>query len=84
MEKNTLTVRAERKNPVGEGTEMVAAEHPRGIFSRQLILDDALEPDNVRANYNVGVLTLRIPVTEEAKPRRIAIEIKRDQQQIGA
>jgi HSP20 family protein len=52
---------------------MIAAERPRGVFSRQLILGDTLDTDRVHASYTAGVLTLRIPVAEKAKPRRIAI-----------
>ncbi|GAB2708059.1 Hsp20/alpha crystallin family protein [Arthrobacter bambusae] len=74
VERNVLTVKAERPDPVGEGTELIASERPRGVFSRQLILGDALDTDGVKANYDAGVLTLRIPVAEKAKPRRIEIE----------
>ena len=84
VEKNVLTVRAERKNPFGEDTELVAAERPRGVFSRQLILGDAMETDNVQASYDEGVLTLRIPVAAQAAPRKIEIETKGGQQQINA
>lgn len=81
VERNVLTVRAERKNPTGEKTELIAAERPRGVFSRQLILGDALDADAVKAGYDAGVLTLRIPVAEKAKPRRIGIETKKNQRQ---
>lgn len=74
VEQNTLTVRAERKDPTGKGTEMVASERPRGVFSRQLILGDALEAEKVKASYDAGVLTLRIPVAAQAAPRKIEIE----------
>src|SRR6185437_7596193 len=74
VERNVLTVKAERPDPVGEDTELIASERPRGVFSRQLILGDALDTDGVKANYDAGVLTLRIPVAEKAKPRRIEIE----------
>lgn len=84
VERNVLTLRAERKAPVGEGTELVASERPRGVFSRQLILGDAMETENVKANYDAGVLTLRIPLTEQAAPRKIAIETKAEQHQISA
>ncbi|MDQ0864708.1 Hsp20/alpha crystallin family protein [Arthrobacter globiformis] len=84
VEQNALTVRAERKAPVGEGTELLASERPRGVFSRQLVLGDALETENVKANYDAGVLTLRIPVAAQAAPRKIEIETKGGQQQIGA
>jgi HSP20 family protein len=72
VERNVLTVKAERPPRDGE-YEMVAAERPRGIFSRQLILGDTLDADQVSASYDSGVLTLRIPVAEKAKPRKIAI-----------
>jgi HSP20 family protein len=83
VEQNVLTIKAERKNPVGEGTGMFASERPRGVFSRHLRLGDALETENVKAGYDAGVLTVRIPVAEQAKPRRIEIETS-DQQQISA
>ncbi|WP_432574223.1 Hsp20/alpha crystallin family protein [Kineococcus sp. SYSU DK005] len=73
VERNVLTVRAQR--PVHEGTdEMIAAERPRGVFSRQLILGDNLDTARVSAAYRDGVLRLRVPVAERAKPRRIAVE----------
>ena len=85
VDKNVLTVRAERKNPAGRDTEMVASERPRGVFSRQLILGDAMETENIKAGYDAGVLTLRIPVTAQAEPRKIEIETKGGQQpQINA
>jgi HSP20 family protein len=73
VERNVLTVRAERHGSTGEDTEMIAAERPRGVFSRQLILGDTLDTDRLQASYTAGVLTLRIPVAEKAKPRKIAI-----------
>jgi HSP20 family protein len=81
VERNVLTVRAERKNPTGENTELIAAERPRGVFSRQLILGDALNADAVKAGYVAGVLTLRIPMAVNAKPRRIGIETTQNQRQ---
>ena len=84
VERNVLTVRAERPEPAGEGTEMIAFERPRGVFSRQLILGDTLDVENVKATYDAGVLTQRIPVAEKAKPRNIEIETKGTQQEINA
>lgn len=84
VEKNVLTVRAERKDPVGRDTELVASERPRGVFSRQLILGDAMEAENVKASYDAGVLTLRIPVAAQTAPRKIEIETKGGQHQINA
>lgn len=80
VERNVLTVRAERGEPAGEGVELIVSERPRGVFSRQLILGDTLDTDNVKASYDAGVLTLRIPVVEQAKPRKIEIETKRRQE----
>ena len=74
VERNVLTVKAERR-PVAEGdnVEMQVAERPLGVFSRQLFLGDTLDAENIAANYESGVLTLRIPVAPQAKPRKIAI-----------
>lgn len=84
VERNVLTVRAERKDPAGEGTDMVASERPRGVFSRQLVLGETLNTDHVHASYDAGVLKVRIPVLEEAKPRKIEIQSGGQQQQIKA
>ncbi len=73
VERNVLTVKAERKALQGD-RELLAAERPRGVFSRQLILGDTLDTEHVQAVYDGGVLTLRIPVAEKAKPRKIAID----------
>lgn len=73
VERNVLTVRAERP-PLTEGCEYVAAERPRGVFSRQVILGDTLETDQIQAAYHDGVLRLSIPVAERAKPRKITVQ----------
>ncbi len=73
VEKNVLTVRAERGKPTGEGVEMLAAERPQGVFTRQLFLGETLDTDRIEANYDAGVLTLSIPVAEQAKPRKVEI-----------
>lgn len=72
VERNVLTVKAERPGHDGD-TELIAAERPRGVFSRQLILGDTLDTERVAASYDAGVLSLRIPVAEQAKPRKITI-----------
>jgi HSP20 family protein len=84
VERNVLTVKAERPDPAGKDVELIASERPRGVFSRQLILGDTLDAEHVKAAYDGGVLTLRIPVTEKAKPRKIEIETKEAQHQIAA
>jgi HSP20 family protein len=57
---------------------MQVAERPLGVFSRQLFLGDTLDTDSIEAHYDAGVLTLRIPVAEAAKPRRISISESSD------
>ena len=71
VERNVLQIHAERKGP--ENAELVVAERPRGTFSRQLILGDTLDTDRLEATYDAGVLTLRLPVAEKAKPRRVSV-----------
>jgi HSP20 family protein len=74
VERNVLTVKAERRPvAIGEHVEMQVAERPLGVFSRQLFLGDTLDTEHIDAAYDAGVLTLRIPVAEKAKPRKIAI-----------
>ncbi|MDQ1536111.1 MAG: hypothetical protein QOE58_504 [Actinomycetota bacterium] len=73
VERNVLTIKAERPITEPQDTEVLAAERPRGIFSRQLVLGDNLDTDHVNAEYDAGVLRLTIPVSEQAKPRKIAI-----------
>jgi HSP20 family protein len=73
VERNVLTVKAERTPTYGEDVELQVAERPRGVFSRQLFLGDTLDVDRIEANYDAGVLTLRLPIAEKAKPRKIEI-----------
>ncbi len=80
IERNVLTVKAERPGRDGDA-EMVVAERPRGVFSRQLFLGETLDADRVSAAYDAGVLQLRIPVAEQAKPRKIAISSSTEEQQ---
>jgi HSP20 family protein len=72
VERNVITVGAERPRADAD-TEMIAAERPRGVFSRQFVLGDNLDTSSIDASYEGGVLTVRIPVAERAKPRRIEI-----------
>ena len=73
VERNVLTVKVERPVPESKDAELIAAERPRGVFSRQLILGDNLDTDRVQAEYDAGVLRLTIPVSEQAKPHKIEI-----------
>jgi HSP20 family protein len=72
IERNVVTVRAERP-AVDPDREMLATERPRGVFSRQLVLGENLDTERIEASYTEGVLRLRIPVAEKAKPRKITI-----------
>ena len=84
VERNVVTVKAERP-PRASDAELIAAERPRGLFSRQLILGDNLDTEHIAASYDGGVLTLAIPVAEKAKPRKISITTKgADRQSINA
>lgn len=73
VEKNVLTVKAERYFP-DEQAEVLVSERPQGSFTRQLVVSDSLDTEKVAASYEAGVLTLRIPVSERSKPRRIQLE----------
>lgn len=72
VERNVITVKAERTH-LSDDVERLAAERPRGYFSRQLVLGDNLDTNNISANYDAGVLALEIPVAESAKPRKIEV-----------
>ncbi len=73
VERNVLTVRAERRADRREGDEVLAAERRYGTFTRQLFLGDTLDATRVEAAYDAGVLTLTVPVAEVAKPRKVTV-----------
>lgn len=74
VERNVLTVTVTAERPtLGEQQQLLAAERPRGVFSRQLVLGDTLDTERVDASYASGVPALRIPVAERAKPRKIGV-----------
>ncbi|HJY44315.1 MAG TPA: Hsp20 family protein [Propionibacteriaceae bacterium] len=81
VERNVLTVRADRPALNGN-VELIAAERPSGVFSRQLILGDNVDLDKISASYHDGVLSLEVPVAEKAKPRKIAVEAANGQRTI--
>ncbi|MFC3993290.1 Hsp20/alpha crystallin family protein [Actinoplanes siamensis] len=82
VERNVLQVKAERRRHTRDGAEVVISERPMGVFSRQLFLGDTLDTENLVASYDGGVLTLKIPVSDKAKPRRIAISANGGRKQI--
>ena len=81
VENDLLTVRATRAWVRAEGDQIQIAERPQGEFSRQLFLGESLDRDHLTANYENGVLTLTIPVAEEAKPRKVEITHAEDRVQ---
>jgi HSP20 family protein len=78
VERNVLTVHAKRPD-LDSDREMVSAERPRGVFSRQLFLGETLDTDKIEASYSGGVLRLTIPVAERAKSRHIQINSEEKQ-----
>lgn len=72
VEDRTLTIRAERRDE-GEIEQWLSHERPAGTFARQLTLGYGVALDRIEADYTDGVLTLTIPVAEEAKPRKIEV-----------
>ncbi|GGR73917.1 hypothetical protein GCM10010269_11130 [Streptomyces humidus] len=74
VERNMLTVKAERRPAVkADDVQMELSERPLGVFSRQVVLADTLDTEHIEADYDAGVLTLRIPIAQRAKPRKVAI-----------
>jgi HSP20 family protein len=73
VERNQLTLTAERRRTRDEGQEWLVAERPVGRFTRQLMLGDNLDTDNITADFADGVLRLTIPVSQAAKARKVSI-----------
>ncbi len=81
VERKVVTVKAERPARYDEN-QLIAAERPVGVFSRQLVLGDDLDTDQIEARYDGGVLVLTIPVAEQAQPRKIEINDKTEDRQV--
>lgn len=84
VEQNVLTVHAERRPSYDGDVERVVGERSYGTFSRQLFLGETLDTDKLSASYDAGVLTIRIPVEEQAKPRKISIDTNGSVRQINS
>jgi HSP20 family protein len=69
-----LTIRAERTVRSDEGVQWLVHERPSGSFQRQLTLGDGLDTGQISAHYDNGVLSVVIPVSEQAKPRKIEVQ----------
>jgi HSP20 family protein len=73
VERDVLTVSATRKFERSEGDEVLASERPQGTFARRVLLGESLDTGRIEASYDHGVLTVTIPVTEQAQPRKITV-----------
>ena len=73
VEDRTLTIRAERREQAERDVQWLSHERPTGTFARQLTLGYGVASSRIEADYSDGVLTLTIPVAEEAKPRKITV-----------
>jgi HSP20 family protein len=73
VEDQVLTIRAQRTSRTEDGVQWLAKERPNGTYARQVAVGRGLRLDAIEATYTDGVLTLSIPVAEEAKPRRIEV-----------
>lgn len=73
VERNLLTISAERSWQRQEGDQAYFAERYRGNFRRQIQLGDGLDLAHLEADLHDGVLTVRIPVAEQAKPRKVEV-----------
>lgn len=78
VERNVVSIRARRSSPRRDGDEVLVDERPHGEFGRQLLLGDNLDAERLQADLTDGVLTLRIPVSEASKPRRIELGSRRE------
>ncbi len=84
VERNVLTVKGERRFARQDGDEIFVSERPQGVFTRQLLLGETLDGERISASYDDGVLTLTIPVAEQAKPRKVQISSSGGPQTIQA
>ena len=69
-----LTIRAQRTLHGAEGVKWLTRERESGSFLRQLNLGQGLDTERISASYENGVLSVTIPVSEKAKPRKIAVQ----------
>jgi HSP20 family protein len=79
-----LSIRAQRTMGGQENVRWFTRERDAGSYLRQFALGDGVDLDGINASYDNGVLTVIIPVSERAKPRRIAVNSLDQQQQIDA
>ncbi|MDQ1584306.1 MAG: hypothetical protein QOF36_2360 [Microbacteriaceae bacterium] len=75
-----LTIRAERTLSSGEGVKWLTRERQAGSFLRQLNLGQGIDTDQIEAHYANGVLSVTIPMSERARPRKIEVKSEADAQ----
>lgn len=73
VDRGILTVGARRAEELAEGEKPYIRERVWGSFSRRLYLGETADADNVEADYHDGVLTVRVPLAEKARPRKVEI-----------
>lgn len=75
VEKDVLTIKAERSWAPADGDEVIVLERPQGSFVRRLFLGEGLDSERISATYEHGVLTVVVPVAESAKPRKVEVAL---------
>jgi len=84
LDGSQLTIRAQRTADSRDGVRWLARERGAGSFLRQFTLGEGVDLDGISATYESGVLSVVIPVSERAKPRRIVVETSEQRQAIDA
>ena len=74
VDRGVLSVSATREEKYGEEESLFIRERTMGTFTRRVYLSDYLDAGAIKAAYTNGVLAVRIPVVERAKPRKIEIQ----------
>jgi HSP20 family protein len=82
VDRGVLTVSASRSEEYTEGEKPFIRERVMGSYARRVRLSDSVDAENIEANYADGVLTVHVPVLEQAKPRKI--EVRADAKAIAA
>ena len=75
IERNMLSIKAERSWAPSDGDEVLVAERPQGSFTRRLFLSDDLDAEHIVAQYENGVLTVKVPIAASARTRKIKVEL---------
>lgn len=83
VDRGVLTVSARREEEFGEDERVFVRERTMGTFTRRVYLSEHLDANAIEAAYNNGVLAVRIPVLEQAKPRKVAIQHTGDQKALN-